>query len=143
MLVIFCSCGEIKPLTLGGIENPKVKSFSKEGVDMTIGVRVKNPNNVAVTVFPSTFDATVNGISVGKVKLKKKVRIKADSDDAPDFHIVSNFSNLSFADMATIGAVALAKKANITLKGDVRAGKWYYKKRFPVDFSKSISIPKL
>lgn len=136
----FFSCAEIKPATIGGIENPKVKELSTSGADFTFDMRIKNPNSVGVTVFPSFFDATVNGIAIGKVRLDKKVKIKANSDNTSEFHIKSDFTKVSLADIANVISMVSSKSATVTLKGEVKVGKWYYKKRFPIEFKKSINL---
>jgi LEA14-like dessication related protein len=122
---------------MSGIENVRVKSFSKEGIDADFGVRIKNPNHLSVMVYPSTFDATINGMDIGKVQLDKRVRIPANSDDVSDFHIQSNFSKL---DLISLLSLVATKRAEVTLKGNIRAGKWFYKKSFPVEFKKTISF---
>jgi LEA14-like dessication related protein len=72
-LIALVSCAEIKPATIGGIENPKVNQLSTAGVDFTFDMRIKNPNNIGVTVYPASFDATVNGIDIGKIKLRSSI----------------------------------------------------------------------
>ena len=142
LLTVFISCAEIKPATIGGVENPKVNNLSTAGADFTFEMRIKNPNNMGVTVFPSSFDANVNGIDVGQVKMDKKVRIKANSDNVSEFHIKSDFSKLGMKDLASVIGLVASKSATVTLKGDVRVGKWYYKKRFPVELKKTVNLSK-
>ena len=140
LLTVFISCAEIKPATIGGIENPTVKNLSISGVDFTFDMRIKNPNSMRVTVFPSSFEATVNGIDIDKVKLDKKVRIKANSDNTSEFHIKSDFTKSGMTNIANVIGMVASKNATITLKGNVKVGKWYYKKRFPVEFKKTINL---
>jgi LEA14-like dessication related protein len=136
------SCAEIKPTTIGGIENPKVKQLTTAGADFTFDMKIKNPNTMGITIFPSIFDATVNGIDIGKIRLNKRVRIKANSDGISEFHVNSDFSKLGMGDISNVISMVASKNATITLKGDVRVGKWYYKKVFPVEFKKSVSLTK-
>jgi LEA14-like dessication related protein len=139
---VFISCAEIQPVTIGGIENPQVKTLSMQGADFTFGMKIKNPNKMGVTVFPTSFDATVNGIDIGKVKLDKKVRIKGNSDGISEFHVKSDFTKLGMADIANTLSMVASKRANVNLKGYVKVGKWYYKKKFPVELTKSINLSK-
>jgi LEA14-like dessication related protein len=134
------SCAEFQPLTMGGVEQPTIKTLSKEGIEGDFGMKIKNPNKMAVTVFPSTFDATVNDISVGKVKLNKRVRIKGSSDEVSTFQIKSDFSQVSLNQLPQLLSLAMGKNASIHLKGNLRAGKWYYKKKFPVELQKIIPL---
>lgn len=140
--IAFFSCKEIQPVTIGGVENPKLKKLSREGIEADFDMRIKNPNNMRITVFPSQFEATINDISVGKVKLTKKVRIKANSDEKETFHIKSDFSKLGFGDITKVMPIVSSGNANIYLKGNIRAGKWFYKKKFPVELKKTISLGK-
>jgi LEA14-like dessication related protein len=138
----FFSCAEIKPATIGGIENPKVKSLTTAGADFTFDMKIKNPNNIGVTVYPTTFEGSVSGIDIGKLKLDKKIRIKANSEGTSEFHIKADFSKLGMGDIANVISMVASKSATIAIKGEVKAGKWYYKKRFPVELKKTINLPK-
>ena len=136
------SCTNLEPVTMGGVENPKLKNISREGIEFDFGMKIKNPNKVRVTVFPSEFDATVNDISIGKIKLTRKVRIKANSDGVSEFSVKSDFSKLGLGDVTKVLSIVTSKSASITVKGDIKAGKWFYKKRFPVDIKKTIPLSK-
>ena len=134
------SCAEFQPLTVGDVESPKLKTLSKEGIEGDFGMKIKNPNKMSVTVFPSTFDAMVNDISVGKVKLGKRVRIKGNSDEVSTFHIKSEFSNISLDQLPQMLSIVAGKNVSLYLKGDLRAGKWFFKKKFPVELKKNLSL---
>lgn len=142
LLTVFISCTTIEPVTIGGVENPVVKTLSTQGVDATFGIRIKNPNKMGVTVYKSSFDATLNGMEAGTVKLDKNVRIAGNSDGTPEFHIKSDFSKLGLGNIAGIMAMVTSKTAVVTLKGNIKVGKWYYKKKFPVEFKKMINLSK-
>ncbi|MBI3501093.1 MAG: LEA type 2 family protein [Bacteroidetes bacterium] len=138
--VIFSSCGEFKELSIGGIEKPKLHKLSREGIDAEFGMKIKNPNRMNVVVYPSEFDGTLNGISIGKIKLYRKVRIKGNSDETEIFNVKSDFSKMGFGDIANVLPIISSGNATLTLKGTLRAGKWYYKKKFPVEYSKAINL---
>lgn len=97
---------------------------------------------MGVTVFPTSFDATVNGIDIGKVKLSKRVRIKANSDNTSEFHIKSDFGKLGMKDIASVISMVASKSATVSFKGDVKVGKWYYKKKFPIEMRKTVNLSK-
>lgn len=142
LFIGFFSCKEIQPVTMGGVENPRLKSLSKEGIEFDFAMKIKNPNKMRIIVFPSSFDATLNGTNAGKVRLAKRVKIKANSDETSEFHIKSDFSKLGFADMASIIPIVTSKRVDLGLKGNVRVGKWYYKKKFPIELRKTIPLSK-
>jgi len=138
----FFSCKEIQQVTIEGVENTHLKSLSKEGIEFDFGLKIRNPNSIGVTVYPSDFDATINDIPVGKIKLTNKVKIKANSDNVSQFNIKSDFSKVNLKDIVKVLPIVVSKNATISIKGTIRAGKWFYKKKFPVDLSKNISLSK-
>lgn len=140
LIPVLFSCVSIQPVTIGGVESPNLKKLSREGIEFDFGMRIRNPNKVGVTVYPSSFEASVNDISVGKIRLSKKVKIKAGSDNVSDFNIKSDFSKLGLGDITKVLPIVASKNATIYLKGDVKVGKWFYKKRFPIEMKKTISF---
>jgi LEA14-like dessication related protein len=105
-------------------------------------MKINNPNSVGVSVFPSSFDANVGGINVGKIRLAKRTRIKAKGEHTSTFHIKSDFSKLGITDIANVLPMVLSKRADIFLKGNLRVGKLFYKQKFPVELNKAISLSK-
>ena len=136
----FLTSCSFQDLTVGNVESTKVKSLSKDGIDLELGIRIKNPNRIALKVYPSDFDASVNGIDVGKVKLIKTVRIKGSSDEISQFYVKSDFSKIGFADLPRILSLVAAKNISLDLKGDLKGGKWFFKKKFPVELKKNLSL---
>ncbi len=140
--LLLSSCKEMQPVTIGGVENIKLQTLSTKGIEFDFTMKIKNPNTIAVTVFPSSFYIKVNDIDGGIIKLNKRVRIKANSDGSPTFHIKSDFSKLGLEDIAKVISIVTSQKASINLKGDVRVGKCFYKKRFPIEMTKSFNFSK-
>lgn len=138
--IVFFSCKEIQPVTIGGVNNVHLISLSREGIEFEFDMKINNPNSVGVTVFPSSFDANINDINVGKIKLANRARIKANGDHTSTFRIKSDFSKLGLNDILKALPIVSSKSATISLKGDIRAGKWFYKKRFSVELKKNISL---
>ncbi len=137
---IFISCGDYQDVTFMGIENVKVTSMSQQGVEAEITVRIKNPNNRSFTIYKSDLDATLNGMDAGKANLSKNVRIKANSEQTYIFNIQSDFSSISLNDLPKLMALAKSKNAKIGLKGNLKAGKLFIKKSFPVDIAKNVPL---
>ena len=138
----FFSCKEIQPVTIGGVNNIKLISLTKEGIEFDFDMRINNPNPVGVSVFPSTFTASIGDIDAGYVKLNKRTKIKANGDHTSTFHIKSDFSKLGLGDIAKVLPMVSSKSATLSLKGDVKVGKWFYKKKFPIELKKTIPLYK-
>jgi LEA14-like dessication related protein len=138
----FFSCKEIQPVTIGGIENVKLHKLSREGIEFDLGIKIKNPNKIGITVFPASFALTINDIDAGNIKLNKKVKIKGNSDEVLIFQIKSDFSKLRLEDITKVLSIISSKSATIYIKGEIKVGKWYYRKKIPVEMMKTISLSK-
>ena len=138
----FFSCKEIQPVTITGVSNIKIVSFTKDGIDFDFDMTINNPNPVGVTVFPGTFHASLGDIEAGDVKLTQQTKIKARGEHTSTFHIKSDFSKLGLNDIMKVLPMVASKSASLSLKGDMKIGKWFYKKKFPIDLKKTIPLSK-
>lgn len=136
------SCKEIQPVTIGGVNNVHVLSLSKEGIEFDFDMNINNPNSIGVSVWPSKFTASINDINAGYVKLNKRTKIKANGNHTSTFHIKSDFSKLGFGDIAKALPIVSSRSATLSLKGEIRVGKWFYKKKFPIELRKTVSLNK-
>ncbi len=139
-IILFTSCKEYQEVSFSEINNVNVTTLSQKGVEATITAHIKNPNKVAFTIYRSEMDVTVGGIDAGKAQMTENVRIKAQSEEIYTFKIKSDFSNLSFADMPKIMAMAMSKHVKVGLKGNLKVGKLFVKKSFPFDIIKNVPI---
>lgn len=138
--IVFTSCNDYQEVTFSGIENVNVTSLSQKGVEAIVTARIKNPNKVGFTIYRSDMNVTIGGIDAGKAHLADNVRIKARSEETYTFKIKSDFSNLSMADMPKIIALAMKKHVKVGLKGDLKVGKLFVKRSFPVDITKDVPL---
>lgn len=144
-LVLFCcvtffSCADFKEVTFSGIDNVSITSLSQSGVEAMITVRINNPNNVAFTVYKSEMDVTISGIDAGKAYLTNNVRIKAKSEQPYTFNVKSDFSKLSLADLPKIISIGLSKSVKIGLKGNLKGGKLFVKRNYPIDMIQTVPL---
>ncbi len=122
------------------LDDVKVLGVSQKGAELEIYATINNPNKRAFFIYPSVFDAAVNGINVGKARLDKKVKIKAKSQERYTFHIVSDFSTIGITELPKIMALALSRNVKVNLKGNLKAGKLLVKKSIPIDFTKDVPL---
>jgi LEA14-like dessication related protein len=140
LLILFSSCGDFKEVTFSGVESVKMIKLSQNGAEAEITARIKNPNSTSFTVYKSEFDVTLNGLKLGKAHLAKNVKIRKFSEDSYTFDITSDFSNLMITDIPQIIAMAMSKNVKVGLKGNLRAGKLFVKKDFPVDMTQTVPL---
>ena len=139
-IIIFSSCGDFKDVSFSGIENVKVNKMSKERIDIDIIAKIKNPNKMAFTIYKSDMDAVVSGVNIGKAHLTKKVKIKANTEQAYTFNVKSNFSKINMGELPNLMALLTKKSLKIGLKGDLKVGKLFVKKTHPVDMTKDVPL---
>lgn len=140
VLFIFSSCGDFQDVTFEGIENVKVNKLSQQGLDVDVTAKVKNPNKVAFTIYRSDLDATFSNMNIGKATLTNNVRIKANSTQSYTFNIKSDFSKLSLGELPNLLSIATSRSIKVGLKGNLRVGKMFVKKNYPVDMTKSVPL---
>ncbi len=140
LFVVLVSCSDYKEVTFSGIESVKMLKLSQNGAEAEITAKIKNPNNTSFTIYKSEMDVTINGLNAGKAHLEKNVRITKNSEDTYTFVIKSDFSALSITDIPKIIQMAMSKNVKVGLKGNLRAGKLWVKRNFPVDITQSVPL---
>ena len=137
--LLLVSCRGVKDLEFQGIRGFQVASISAKGIDASLALAIKNPNDFGFSILPSEFDVRYTGIYLGKAKLQKRVRIKRNSEETYNFKLKSDFSETNVLDVLKL-LNGSSFKNELELKGDLRAGKLFFRKRFPVHMKESIRL---
>ncbi len=141
-IIVFClslslfSCvGELKEISINRITNFKINKIDLKSIDAEISVSIKNPNNKSFKVYKSKAQVFVGVTNLGAAKIVKKVKIPANSSIDNTFVLHGDFKDLNFSTLAsiTMGSPALE------IKGYLKVGKWFYKKKFPINQQQKIS----
>jgi LEA14-like dessication related protein len=102
-------------------------------------VTLKNPNPYGFSIYRSEFDVTYSGVYLGKAKLAKKVRIQANEEKTYSFTVSNDFKGVSLTEVMKVLSGASFKN-QLELKGDLNAGKFLIRKKFPVSESERIKL---
>lgn len=130
-LIFFTSCKDFKELQVTGVKGFKVNKIDTKGIDADILLGVKNPNSIGFSVYRSEFDVVYNGINLGKARSSKRVHIDANADKTYSFNLKSDFKNINLMDIMKL--VQGGGNGMVEVKGNLKAGKFYLKKKIPVD----------
>ncbi len=137
LTILFSSCKDFKEAERTGVHGFKVNSINMSGMEADIVLGIKNPNAIGFSIYPSEFDVKLAGIGLGKAKLKRRVHIDANTEKDYTFHLSSSFKDLNLMEVMKLvnsgGGGGL-----IQVKGNLKAGKFYLKKNFPVNLSESL-----
>lgn len=107
-----------------------------KSVEGEINVTITNPNNTSFKVYKSKADIYIGDTKMGVAKIKKKVKVDPNSSVEKNFILSGSLQGLNFG---TLSGIMGGKSPVVQIKGYIKAGKWYYKKKFPVDQQQRLS----
>ena len=139
LVFVLGSCREWKDLQVTSVEGINVSRISVEGIDAGLTLRIKNPNPYGFSLYRSEFDVEYSGIRLGKAVLNKKVRIRANQERTYTFDLKGDFKGVNVLDVVKLLNGASFKNT-IEVRGDLRAGTFLVKKRFPVHVSEKLKL---
>ena len=136
-LVLFmCFCvREFKEISINNINSFKLTKMDAKGLEGEINVSINNPNNKSFKVYKSKATIFVGGAKLGEARIVKKVKIAANSSVDNTFVLHGDFKELN---LGTIANITMGKPL-VEIKGYIKAGKWFYKKKFPIDQQQKLS----
>lgn len=132
------SCRDLKETTVTGVDQFFVNKINTEGIDANLNLKIKNTNSFGFSIYPSEFDIVYNGMYLGKAKLNKRVHIDGNTERVYSFNLKSNLSDLNVFDVLQL--LNAENKGKIEIKGDLKAGKFFLKKKFDVNYSDKIEL---
>lgn len=130
-VLLLVSCRDFKEVQVTGVKGFKVNKIDAKGINADLLLGVKNPNNTGFSIYRSEFDVIYNGINLGKARSSKRVHIKANAEETYSFNLKSDFKDINLMDIMKL--VQGGGNGMVQVKGDLKAGKFYLKKKFPVD----------
>ncbi len=137
--LLFSSCKDFQEINVSKIDGFKVKSLTQEGISGEVKVKIKNPNPIGFNVYRSSCDVYFGDLYLGKAKLKKRIRVGANSDSEHTFKLEGKFKDMSLLQLTSLLS---GKSKSLVLKGNLKVGKFFYRKNFPIDRKEKIDLGK-
>jgi LEA14-like dessication related protein len=134
----FSSCKEYEEIKVTSVENFYINKITVDGIEAEVKLKIKNPNKVGFSIYPSEFDVTFSGMRLGKAKLHKRVHINANEESVYTFKLKSALGELNLFDAMQL--LNSGKMGKIEISGDLKAGKFLIKKRYPVNYSEKVPL---
>lgn len=137
---LFClaSCGSFQDISVSNVESFRIHKMNMKEIEGDIDIKIRNPNSTGFSIYPSEFDIVYNKTKLGKAKLHKRLHINANSEKTYTFKLKTNLENLSFTDVLNI--INGGGSGTITLTGDLKAGKLFIKRKYPVNYSNKVNL---
>lgn len=132
------SCKEYEEIKVTNVENFYINKITVDGIEAEVKLRIKNPNNVGFSIYPSEFDVTFSGIRLGKAKLDKRVHINASQESVYTFKLKSSLGELNLFDAMQL--LNSGKMGKIEISGDLKAGKFLIRKKYAVNYSDKVQL---
>jgi len=125
-------------MSISNVEGFNLNKISSEGIEGEISLKIKNPNAVGFSIYPSEFDIVFSGIHIGKAKLHKRVHISANTEKVYTFKLKSSLEGINFLEIAQL--LNSSKAGRIEIKGDLKAGKFLMRRKYPVNYSDKVKL---
>lgn len=132
------SCKEFKEISVTNVDSFHLNKITSEKIEAEVNVTINNPNNIGFSIYPSEFEVVFSGIRLGKAKLNKRVHIDGKTEKVYSFKLNSKIADLNPLDALQL--LNLGKLGNIEVKGELKAGKFYLKRKFPVNYTDKVKI---
>jgi LEA14-like dessication related protein len=136
--VTLLSCKDFKEISVTNVNGFKMNKINAEKIEAEIQLKINNPNNMGFSIYPSQFDVVFSGMKLGKAKLNKRVHINAKTEQVYTFQLNTNLSELNPLDALKL--LNMQNLGNIEVNGDLKAGKFYLKKKFPIDYKDKVKL---
>jgi LEA14-like dessication related protein len=139
VLLAFAFCIHLQQPEFLGVQGFSVRKIDTQGIEGDVFIRIKNPNRFAFRVYPGEVDVSFSGVHLGKARLDKAVKIKAGGEGDYGFHVKSDFKEIRLNEILRLISAA-GRQEEVVVKGEVKAGRFFYRKKFPVELREKISL---
>jgi LEA14-like dessication related protein len=132
------SCKEFQEIQVMGVKSFRLTKVNSDGLEGEVILGIKNPNEQGFSIYPSEFDVVYSGIKMGKARLYKRVHIGGNCEKLYTFKLKTSLKDMNLVDI--MGLLGGGKLGNIEAKGNLKVGKFFIKKRVPVNISEKIGL---
>lgn len=134
LLLGACSVFETPELvSFGGY---KLIEMNGNTIKVNLDGVIDNPNWYAIKVKNATVDLIVEDKKIGEIKINEKIKMKRKKESNI---VVPLTIELAQGAMFNLVGWAIRDSINLQFKGAVKAGTFFFYKKFPIDLKKNIS----
>lgn len=115
----------------------KISKITTEAIEAEIVIDIKNPNPIGFNIYKSSFEITYCGVYLGKSFMKKKISVASKSNKAHTFYLKSFLKDRSLSELTSLVG---NKAGQMEIKGKIKVGKFFYKKKFDINYRQKVSL---
>lgn len=135
LIFLLSSCFEVEELDFNGIDGVKLEKLEKKSLDLTLGVKVSNPNGFTIKVKSCDLEVYAEDVLIGRAKIDKKIKLLKKKEDT---YNVPVHIDLEDGVLLKFIKFALKDKVKFRLKGFVKGSVLGISKKMDVDETKEI-----
>ena len=137
--VFLTSCFDYEDVEFKGVQNVALEGRSEGNITLRIDMKVNNPNNYNIKIKKSSLDIFVNGVKIGKTKMKNNIVLKKNQQDEYPLYLTLSEKELKGSALSTIGSF-LKGSMKVRIKGDIKAKVYGVGKKFPIDIEEPVNL---
>jgi len=124
-----------------GVQDFKIGELKDGKVEVTIAVKINNPNRYKIKIKKTDFDLFVEGKSIGQAKMKEDLTIEKKIEQNYDLVVQADYDEIKKSAGTILTAALFQKTINVQVKGKVRAVvRGIFSKKMEVDVKKDILL---
>ncbi|QCK13907.1 hypothetical protein [Mangrovivirga cuniculi] len=128
--IIFSSCNEPVPPEYTGIENIVVEEINSESARLTGDVILMSEEKISWNIRDVDIDVFQDNRTVGNLKITDKSKIEFGENTVP---VILNINLKEVGKLNSLLSLLVSKSITVSLKGNIKVGKFVYNKVLPVD----------
>jgi len=130
--LLFTGC-EFKDVELDRVDRFEINRFEQGKLDATITLVLTNPNSFPITVKSGEFEIYSGKTHLGDAQLAKSFKINANSTENYEVDVKGTVGDAISAGISGLASLLTGKKPEMTIKGELIAGNFFYSKKVPVE----------
>jgi LEA14-like dessication related protein len=138
----FSSCA-IQDVEFVKMNNYSVSKLSDNEAQITLNVKLDNPNNFKIKITKANLDLTVGGNNAGKVDIVDKITLRKKAEDDYDIVIEVDPEKIMSAALKSGVSILLSGKVVVRVKGWVKGRAFGIGAKVDVDESHEIDGEKI
>lgn len=142
-LMFFGSSCKVQELDFNGVNDFSVGSLKSDNIEVTINVKLDNPNNFKIKVVKAKLDLFIGSNEAGVASLEDKITIKKKTEDNYDIIITTDREQLMSAALKSALSTLGNGKMTVKVKGWVKGRVWGIGKKIDVEFKENIDMDML
>jgi LEA14-like dessication related protein len=137
--VLLSGC-EFKDVELERVERFEIIKLDQGKLDGVLTVQLTNPNSFPITIKEGEFKLYSGKTEVGDARLSSPLKIQANSTQSYEVEMNGTMGDILSAGVSSLLGMLSGKSPELTIKGELKAGNFFYSKKVPVELTTDLPL---